>query len=85
MISGDVLKYLKGERLVITGRYRVPRHASSEVLLTGPPTPNLRGRVRQGSVAVRMGFERSASRLDLSPFPSAANFRSPPIFDLAAI
>ena len=36
MISGDVVKYLKGERFEIPRRYRAPRHASSRVLLTQP-------------------------------------------------
>ena len=36
MISGLVLKYLKGERLVMPGRYRAPCPVSSEVPLTRP-------------------------------------------------
>jgi hypothetical protein len=37
MISGDVLKYLKGLGLLIWERYSAPFPAASRVLLTLPP------------------------------------------------
>jgi transposase len=36
MISGDVLKYLKGLRFVMGGRYPAPYPTSSRVCLTSP-------------------------------------------------
>ena len=41
MISGPVLKYLKGARLVMPGRYPTPCPASREVPLTRPGAEKL--------------------------------------------